>query len=63
MITAYMALRIRNNGLLLPVKQEYSNPRLKEIAVRMCELYGELIDLDIEIVKISDGEKINIRIE
>ena len=50
MISTEMAYNLRyNRGLILPGKQEYENPRMKEIAVLQEFLWNHLNHLDKEI--------------
>lgn len=53
MINVELAYRMRyESGYALPDKAEYSNPRLKEIAIREQQLFDELDKLDKEIKEI-----------
>jgi hypothetical protein len=67
-ITAELAYRLRHDrGLMLPPNGNYSNLRLKEIAIREAELIDELskLDKELEFLKLfekdnGDKEKRNI---
>lgn len=58
MITADLFYRMRfERGLKVSANKEFSNPRLKEIAVEQSELFDRLDALDAEIAKMNEREK------
>jgi hypothetical protein len=54
MITAQMAIRLRQRGLLLRSNAEFENPRLKEIAEQQEKLFAEIDKLDKEIKQLAN---------